>query len=84
MDTRLAATVPFMTFVLPMTVVTFDTSRLSGFSLSPLPKRPIGEDGLTVQTTFGALLQASPSLPAGGLLGKPKKKKGPLEAPLLP
>jgi hypothetical protein len=84
MDTRLAATVPFMTFVLPMTVVTFDTSRLSGFSLSPLPKRPIWEDGLTVQTTFGALLQASPSLPAGGLLGKQKKKNGPLEAPLLP
>jgi hypothetical protein len=40
MDTRLAATVPFMTFVLPMAAVTFGTCRLPGLSHSSLPKRP--------------------------------------------
>jgi hypothetical protein len=53
MDTRLAATVPFMTFVLPMTVATFDTCRLSGCSCSPPPRGLPGRILSKVQTTSG-------------------------------
>lgn len=52
-DTRLAATVPFMTFVLPMTVATFGTCRLSGFSRSPPPRRLPERILSKVQTTSG-------------------------------